>query len=117
VARVIVTTDDGRPVASFNVPVVYLGNRLWANMLGRYERPLGWLGRALSDADIIQAGGDPERPSEKAMRLVAEQEAEPTCEKCGHVEDAHGGPPGGCEVQVDRYGHDCGCLEFAGGQA
>jgi hypothetical protein len=28
----------------------------------------GWLGRALEDARIMQHGGDPERPSERAMR-------------------------------------------------
>jgi hypothetical protein len=71
-AIVIVTTDDGREVGRFNVPVAYLGNSVWRNLLGRLEEPLGWLGRALSDARVIQAGGDPERPSEKAMRLAAE---------------------------------------------
>jgi hypothetical protein len=116
-AKVIVTTDDGREVAVFTVPAGHLANSVWRNLTGRLGSPMGWLGRALDDAKTIQAGGDPERPSERAMRLVAEQEAEPTCEKCGHVEDAHAGPPGGCEAQVDRYGHDCGCLEFAGGQA
>lgn len=67
---VIVQTDDGREVNRFEVPDVYPGNMLWRNMLGRLDEPLGWLGRALRDARIIQQGGDPERPSEKAMRLA-----------------------------------------------
>lgn len=33
--------------------------------------------RALEDAEVIQAGGDPERPSEKAMRLSQERHALP----------------------------------------
>jgi hypothetical protein len=38
-------------------------------MTGRLLQPMGWLGRAIRDALVIEAGGDPERPSEKAMRL------------------------------------------------
>jgi hypothetical protein len=71
--KVIVQTDDGREVSSFDVPMTYPGNGLWARMVGRYVAPLGWLGRALRDAEVIQAGGDPERLSERAMRLMAEE--------------------------------------------
>ena len=69
-AKVIVTTDDGREVARFDMPVGRWGNALWARLLGRYNAPLGRLGRALDDAKVIEQGGDPERPSEKAMRLT-----------------------------------------------
>jgi len=74
-AQIIVTTDDGREVARTQVPDIYQGNMTWRNLLGRYDEPLGWLGRALRDARTIQQGGDPERPSEKAMRLVGEKRA------------------------------------------
>lgn len=72
-------TDDGREVSRFEVegdlPVVD-GNVTWQRMVGRLQAPLGWLGRALRDANEIEHGRDPERPSEKAMRLAAlEREA------------------------------------------
>ena len=73
---VIVQTDDGREVDRFEVDDTRVGNMTWRNMLGRWDEPLGWLGRALQDARIIQRGGDPERPSEKVMRLLAERQAE-----------------------------------------
>jgi hypothetical protein len=72
-ARVIVETDDGREVARFHVPAGHIGNAVWRNLVGRLEAPLGWLGRSIDDANVIQAGGDPERPSEKAIRLAAEE--------------------------------------------
>lgn len=72
-----VFTNDGQEVAHFIVPEDY-GNATWRNMLGRNEEPLGWLGRTLSDARIIAAGGDPERPSEKVMRLMAERKQRKT---------------------------------------
>ena len=72
-AKVIVQTDDGRQVTSIFVSDQAAGTATWLKLIGRPERPLGGLGRALDDAAIIQAGGDPERLSEKAMRLSAEQ--------------------------------------------
>jgi hypothetical protein len=69
-AKVIVTTDDGREVAVFTIPAGHLANSVWRSLTGRLGTPMGWLGRALSDAGVIEAGGDPERPSERAMRLA-----------------------------------------------
>jgi hypothetical protein len=67
-----VFTDDGVEVASFDVPDVYQGNAVWGRLTGHLDEPSGWLGRALRDARIIQREGDPERPSEKAIRILAE---------------------------------------------
>jgi hypothetical protein len=65
---ITVATDDGREVETFTVGEG-AGNATWRDLLGRYDAPMGWLGRALRDAEVIQGGGDPERLSEKAMRL------------------------------------------------
>lgn len=65
-----VFTDDGREVDSLTVDTTNKGGEaVGGEIYGRRESPMGWLGRALRDADIIQQGGDPERLSEKAMRL------------------------------------------------
>lgn len=69
-ATVIVQTNDGREVSRFEVPRPYPGNGVWGRMLGRLDEPLGWLGRSLQDAEAIEDGRDPERPSEKAVRLA-----------------------------------------------
>jgi hypothetical protein len=68
-ARVIVYTDDGRYVDSIYLDDCDSGQAHGRILTGRLRAPLGFLGRALRDAAIIQAGGDPERLSEKAMRL------------------------------------------------
>lgn len=68
VPRVVVLTSDGREVSSFDVPNPYQGNMLWRNMVGRIEAPLGWLGRAIDDARLVEDGVDPERLSERVMR-------------------------------------------------
>lgn len=73
-ATVIVQTKDGSEVSRFEVPRPYQGNGVWRNMVGLVEAPLGWLGRALTDAEAIEDGRDPERPSEKAIRLAAEDD-------------------------------------------
>lgn len=67
-AKVMVATDDGRILREFVLPKPYPGNGVWLRLLGRLEEPLGWLGRALQDAQAIEEGRDPERPSERAIR-------------------------------------------------
>lgn len=72
---VIVVYTDGmvevdRFVVDDSVPLTD-GNIIARNMIGLPRPPLGWLGRALEDAKIIQLGGDPERPSEKVMRILS----------------------------------------------
>lgn len=81
-AQVVVLTDDGREVSRFavdddlciGIPLIRTSTKTWANLIGLgSQAPNGWLGRALRDARVIQAGGDPEQPSEKAMRMLAER--------------------------------------------
>ena len=75
--RVIVQTDAGTEVARYDpvpAPGGHIGNSVWRNLTGRLETPMGWLGRALRDAYEVEQGRDPERLSEKAMRLSAAQE-------------------------------------------
>lgn len=67
-----VFTDDGQEVAVKQVDDNWSDNALARHIVGNLNTIHGWLGRAIRDARIIQAGGDPERPSEKAMRLSAE---------------------------------------------
>lgn len=69
-ADVVVFTDDGREVGRLHVADVGAGTMTWRRLVGRADVPLGFLGRALDDARIIQQGGDPERTSEKVMRLM-----------------------------------------------
>lgn len=66
-----VFTDDGREVNSFTVDDKTAGTMTWRGLIGLPTKPMGFLGRALSDAATIQAGGDPERPSEKVMRMLS----------------------------------------------
>lgn len=72
-AIIKVYTDSGKLVETINVADTHSGWVKGAAIFGRRETPEGWLGRALRDAYIIEQGGDPERPSEKAMRLLAEK--------------------------------------------
>lgn len=74
-ARIIVTTDDGRVVDScdWTDGTSIFATQANLNLTGHVKQPMGWLGRALQDAAVVQAGGDPERPSEKAMRLAMQE--------------------------------------------
>jgi hypothetical protein len=71
-ARVIVTTNDGRPVwmlddvRSWDLGALQCPTNLRGSALAAGVR------RAVEDAEAIQAGRNPERPSEKAVRLAAE---------------------------------------------
>jgi hypothetical protein len=83
--QIVILTDDGRETDRRQIsgPGIWPGdhnlhapNGVWAEVVGRLDaEPLGWLGRALRDAALLQDGQDPERPSEKAMRLAAERRA------------------------------------------
>jgi hypothetical protein len=68
-----VFTDDGQEVSSMRVDDKWSDSAVARNVAGHLNTIHGWLGRALLDARIIQAGGDPERPSEKTMRLMQER--------------------------------------------
>jgi hypothetical protein len=72
-AVIRVFTDDGQEVTSMRVDDKWSGNAIARHVCGHLHTIHGWLGRALEDARVIQAGGDPERPSEKAMRLTMEK--------------------------------------------
>jgi hypothetical protein len=71
-----VFTDDGQEVAVKKVDDTWSDQAIARHVVGNLHTILGWLGRAIDDARVMQAGGDPERPSEKAMRLAAEQRRE-----------------------------------------
>lgn len=67
--RIIIQTDDDRHVETIDVPFHQSPTTDGRLVTGRNAPILGALGRALDDARAIQAGRDPERPSERAMRL------------------------------------------------
>lgn len=71
-ARIIVTADSGRVVdtAVWKDGTSPFARDINSALMGTGDAPAGWLGRALRDAAILQEGGDPERPSERAMRLA-----------------------------------------------
>lgn len=71
-ARIIVTTDSGRVVdtAVWKDGTSPFARDINSALTGTGDAPAGWLGRALRDAALLQQGGDPERRSEKAMRLA-----------------------------------------------
>jgi hypothetical protein len=68
-----VFTDDGQEVAHLAVDDKWSDTAVARRVAGHLNTIHGWLGRALDDARIIQAGGDPERASEKTMRLMQER--------------------------------------------
>lgn len=73
-ARIIVATSDGREVYSRELdPGWGTGATAGRELIGSHTPLLGAIGRAIEDAHILDAGGDPERPSEKAMRLAEER--------------------------------------------
>lgn len=75
-AQIVVYTDDGVEVAHKEVPDTYASPSTISRLVcGNAHGVDGWLGRALRDARLIQQGINPERPSEKAMRLLAESRA------------------------------------------
>lgn len=68
-AQIIIQTDDGHEVDRI-VDIHAADVRgLAETRSGRTVVP--HVRRAVEDADVIEAGGDPERPSEKAMRLAS----------------------------------------------
>lgn len=75
--HVVVYTEDGQVVGGVT------DVRYSDLMLARIEVPntkgqafFGTILRAVQDAEAIQEGRDPERPSEKVMRLAAEARRE-----------------------------------------
>lgn len=71
--KVIVTTDDGQAVWTMDgIESWHVSGKLKAAGNVRAQNLASGIVRAVRDAEVIQAGGDPERPSEKAMRLVDE---------------------------------------------
>lgn len=67
-AYVVVYTEKGQQVWQMNVPSFAIRN------LGCPGNTIGsslaaGIRRAVEDAEVIEAGGDPERASERAMRL------------------------------------------------
>lgn len=73
--RIQVLTDNGQLVDARHYDSEASDSAIGREVTGRNEPIRGWLGRALEDAVKIQKGVDPERPSEKAMRMVAEKQA------------------------------------------
>lgn len=71
--KVIVTTDSGTTVAEFDIDA-HAGRMLPAGvpMNVQANQVLVGVRRAIRDADCIERGIDPERLSEKAMRMMAE---------------------------------------------
>lgn len=70
--RVIVETDDGvrvwsmDDIASWHLPALQCPTNVRGSSLAAGIR------RAVEDAEAIQEGRDPERPSEKALRFAYE---------------------------------------------
>ena len=71
-----VYTDDGKEVDQLKVPDTLSNQARGRVITGHLNGMSGWLDRALDDAIVVQKGGDPERPSEKAMRLAMEHNTE-----------------------------------------
>jgi hypothetical protein len=74
--KIIVTTDSGEEVDTIIVDDRLSDTAIAREVAGHLHPILGRLGRALLDARIIQQGGDPERASEKVMRLMQERRRE-----------------------------------------
>lgn len=71
---VVVYTDKGQQVWQMDVESWQIdGLQCPTNLRG--SSLAGGIRRAVQDAEVIQAGGDPERPSEKAIRLMHEERA------------------------------------------
>ena len=70
-ARVTIATDDGRVVEEYAVGAEEVRSLTLMPLRGNL---MTGIRRALQDAEVVQAGGDPERPSEKAMRLAEQAE-------------------------------------------
>jgi hypothetical protein len=68
--RVIVETDDGQRVYAEETTAHTL---LFSTDSPPAQALIGGIRRGLQDAEAVEAGLDPERPSEKAMRLAEEQ--------------------------------------------
>lgn len=69
-AVIVILTDNGVEVDRLKVEPTWPPPTVGRLVYGRMISPMGWLGRALRDATLIQQGKDPERPSEKTMRKV-----------------------------------------------
>jgi len=67
-ARLVIETEDGRVV--WRSPLVLTSHELLG--VAGQARLVGEVRRSVQDAEAIEAGRDPERPSEKAMRMAEE---------------------------------------------
>lgn len=73
-ATVIVQTDDGREVWRMDdIEPWHVSGKLTASGNVRASSLASGIVRAVGDADKIQRGIDPERLSEKVMRLLDEE--------------------------------------------
>lgn len=69
--KIVVFTDDGQPVWEMDDVEWHHVTGLTCPTNTRGSSVASGIRRAISDAHTIQDGGDPERPSEKAMRLAS----------------------------------------------
>ena len=74
--KVIVTTDNGDPVWMMDDVEAWHLSALTCPTNRKGSALASGVRRAVQDAETIQKGGDPERPSERAVRLAAEIRAD-----------------------------------------
>ena len=74
--KVIVTTDEGRAVWMIEDIEAWHVRGLECPTNQRGSAVASGVRRACEDAQAIQSGADPERPSEKVMRLLSAEKAE-----------------------------------------
>lgn len=94
---VVVYTDNGQQVWQMDVESLDL-NGLQCPSNNRGSALAAGIRRAVQDAEAIQAGRDPERPSEKAMRLAFASDFVPDAEgrdaRFSRTDDGYEDPAG-----------------------
>jgi hypothetical protein len=86
--RVAVFTEGGQEVWSYDSGIKGISHAIpSAPSNAAAHSLLRGLARAIQDAEVIEAGGDPERPSEKAMRLAEEERQREEEEEHRRIED------------------------------
>jgi hypothetical protein len=76
-AKVIVLTDDNKPVWQMQDIESWHISALQCQTNVRGSNLAAGIRRAVQDAEAIQAGRDPERLSEKVMRLIKRDASRP----------------------------------------